>query len=439
MSKKVVLKFGGFVLAVLVAFVFGYGGLDLLRFRPELGGTVDGQVRIEEAMSSDFSQEPTIEMAENLPLTLTYEVGVAFLDKYDSERYRVRVESMEHSLGYNGQEGGFLLVKGKVAVEKAGGAYAPPHLLFFGRDLPPDGLLGATYHSDTLLPMGADRSILKDGAEFDVFWVCRLSSRAGYVLNRLADSEVLVSLGSALGGGGHDGGGASLTYIDIDGQRLNFDQFDRYSTNPAFQSLEFAHKNGHKVEWKDLPGASVRLAWHKIKDTATKPLESLAMLSGYRHGVYEMDEPVKIGGRELSLDKIELQSEPGGIPMPVSKGVVFANVTVTLRVLEGKDATPVVINHHAFQLADPDSAYVTKHVYIPKLANQLMSTILYPGNAVTRCMVFPIPEGTKELRMLVDSGNLFGRRIIINMTPHPIKGKDALSQTSLVQDQGGTS
>lgn len=435
MEKKAFLMRGGFALVALVAFVLGFAGLEFFRFEPELGmGKDDGQFRVEATMSSDFSEEPRIEAATQLPMNMTYEVGVAFLDTYNTERYQVRIESMEHSLGYNGQEGDFLLVKGKIAVLNAGGAFAPPHLLFFGRDFPPDGLLGATYHADTLLPMGANRAILKDGAQFDVFWVCRLSSRTGHVLKRLADSEVLISVGSALGGSGHDGAGANLTYIEINGKRLEFDQFERYSTNSAFQSLEFAHGNARKIEWEALPGSWRRIAFKTVSDWVKKPTSALAGLAGYREGVYDMEQTVKIGGRELSLNKVEFQDDPGGIPMPRSKGVIFANVTLTLRVLERDDATPVVINHHAFQVADRASAYVTKHVYIPRLGNQLMSTILYPGNEMTRCLVFPVPAGTRELQLLVDSGNLFGRRIIVNLEPNT---KSANSRPVSLQRQAG--
>ena len=420
-SKQDILRRGGYVLVALLAFLLGYAGLDFFALRPEPGRARDGIARVEQAMSADFSQEPRIEGAVKLPLRFIYEVGVAFLDSYDPERYQVTIESMEHSLGYNGADGDYLLMKGRIAVLRAGGAHAPPHLLFFGRDIPPDGLLGATYHTDTLQPLGADRTILKDGAEFAVFWVCRLSSRTGHVLKRLADSELLVSVGSALGGGGHDGGGASLTYIEVEGQRLDFDTFERYSTNPAFQSLEFAHKNSKNVAWMPLSGAWRRLAWRSIRNWARKPVAGLAGLLGHREGVYETSETVRIGNRELSLSRVEFQKEPGGILMPGVKGVAFVNITLTLRVLDGIDATPVVIDHHAFQVADRSSGYVTQHVYIPRLGNQLLSTILYPGGELTRCLVFPVPEKARELQMLVDSGNLFGRRVIVNMTrPVPV-------------------
>lgn len=441
MDRRMILRRGGFALVALLAFILGYAGFDIFTLRPEPGKTVDGRARVEETMSADFSREPRIEGAVKLPLRFTYEVGVAFLDSYDMERYQVIIESMEHALGYNGADGDFLLMKGTVAVLKAGGAYAPPHLLFFGRDIPPDGLLGATYHTDTLQPLGANRTILKDGAQLDVFWVCRLSSRTGHVLKRLADSELLVSVGSALGGGGHDGGGASLTYIEINGQRLDFDTFERYSTNPAFQSLEFAHKNSKNVEWTSLSGAWRRLAWRTIRTWARKPVAGLAGLLGYREGVYEADQTVTIGGRELNLARVEFQKEPGGMPMPGVKGVAFVNVLLTMRVLEGKDATPVVIDHHAFQVADRSSGYVTKHVYIPRLGNQLVSTILYPGSELTRCLVFPVPEKAGELQMLVDSGNLFGRRVIVNMTrPVPVvqtEQNQKHSSTKGTKGQGG--
>ncbi len=417
MARDVLLRRGGYALVALVAFVMGYGGLALFSVRPELGSAVDGQVRVEESMSADFVPEPRIEKVVGLPLQFTYEVGVSFLDSYASERYRLSIESMEHALAYRGQEGDYLLMKGTVAVLKAGGGHAPPHLLFFGRDLPPDGLLGATYHADTLQPMGANRTILKNGTEFDVFWVCRLSSRTGHVLKRLADSELLVSLGSATGGESHDGAGISITYVEIDGRRLDFDRFERYAQNPAFQSLEFAHRCAKTVAWETIPGAGRRLAWKAITTWARKPVRALAGFAGYREGVYDMAQTVKIGGRELSLAKADFQKEPGGVPMPPAEGVAFVTITLTLRVLDREDATPVVIDHHAFQIADRSSGYVTKHVYIPRLGNQLLSTILYPGNELTRCLVFPIPERVRELQMLVDSGNLFGRRVIVNVTP----------------------